>query len=127
MSKVTKNGRHSYEELFDLYDKVYIRHNYNKEDGTARTTCLLVNENVVHVGVAKFSNRTFNFSKTKGRNMAQGRAEIAASVFNGEIEVRESKEKRREELSYSVIASQELSVEEIVARFIHNDKEETSR
>jgi len=117
-----RNGRASYEELKQKYDKVLLRHNHN-EDGTVRTTCLLVKDLAVFVGVSKFSNRTFNFSKKKGRAIAQGRAELAASLFNGEItEPRKMKAKRREELSYIIVASENNTVEDIIGNFLHDDE-----
>lgn len=81
---------------------------------TATTTCVLVDGNEVFIGVSKFSNRTFNFSKKKGRAIAQGRAEHAFNVFNGDATKRVSQEKRREELSYIVIGTSENPVENIL-------------
>ncbi len=115
-----KNGRLSYEQLRKQYDRVIIRH-CNDKDGTGRTTCLLIREGTVFVGVAKFSNRTFTFSKKKGRVMAQGRAEHSVAVFDGKATVRVSKEKRREELSYIVKPSEHETVEDIIARYFEND------
>ena len=108
-------------QLRENYDRTVIRYVLN-DDGTARTTCLLATETAVHVGVAKFSNRTFNFSKKKGRAIAQGRAEHANAVFSGETTRRESQEKRREQLSYSITATPENTVEEIISNFFENSE-----
>lgn len=116
-----KNGRATYTELKEKYEKVRIRHNLN-EDGTARTICLLVNEGSVYVGVAKFSNRTFNFSKKKGRAIAQGRAEHAHAVSSGKALRRKSQEKRREELSYTISSSENTTTDDIVSSFLENDE-----
>lgn len=112
-----KNGRGTYEQLRQQYDKVYIRHQ-KIEDGSARTLCLLVQENMVFVGVAKFSNRTFSFSKKKGRAIAQGRAELANDVFSGKTLPRVSKQKRREELSFTVKATTDNTVQDIIDSFL---------
>ena len=116
-----KNGRKSYEQLQEQYEKFIIRHNLN-EDGTARTTCLLVREGNVFVGVAKFSNRTFHYNKKKGRAIAQGRAEHAAAVFAGTTAKRVSQEKRREELSYIILSSEENTVDDIISNFFVNSE-----
>lgn len=116
-----KNGRATYAELREKYEKVCIRHHLNK-DGTARTICLLIKEGNVYVGIAKFSNRTFNFSKKKGRAMAQGRAEHAHAVASGKVDRRESQEKRREKLSYTVTSSEDTTTENIVSGFLENDE-----
>lgn len=115
------NGRSTYEQLTGQFSKVRIVHHRN-EDGTGRTTCLLATENEVHVGVAKFSNRTFNFSKKKGRVMAQGRAELAVQIYRGESNTRESQKTRREQLSYTIKATEGHSVEDIIAEFFHNSE-----
>lgn len=117
--KVTSNGRSSYNDLKSKFEKVFVTYQFNN-DGTGRTTALLVQDGVVHVGVSKFSNRTYQFSKSKGRSMALGRAELAANVFHGVEETRLSKEGRREELSYSVQSSEEQTVENIVSLYINN-------
>lgn len=114
-----KNGRSSYEELKKNYDKVIVRH-HKDEDGTARTTCFLVSENTVHVGVAKFSNRTFNFSKKKGHAIARGRAEFAALVHSNKVNKRTTP--RREELSFSVTATEGYSTESILNDFLHSSE-----
>ena len=112
-----KNGRTDYEGLREKYDRVHIRHTLS-EDGTARTLCLLTLDNSVFVGVARFSNRTFSFSKKKGRAIAQGRAEHAFNVFNGDATKRVSQEKRREELSYIIIGTDENPVDSILESFL---------
>ena len=115
--KVTGNGRQSYPELRKSFEKVHVKYDKH-EDGTVRTTGILVRDGVVHVGVSLFSNRTYQFSKSKGRNMALGRAEHAANVFHGIETVRESKEKRREELSYSIISTEDKTVDAIITEFL---------
>ena len=115
--KITSNGRRSYAELKKSFEKVFVKYDKNT-DGTVRTTGLLVRDGVVHVGVSLFSNRTYQFSKSKGRNMALGRAEHAANVFHGVETTRESKDRRREELSYSIISTEEKPVDTIIAEFL---------
>jgi hypothetical protein len=61
--KVTSNGRSTYDELRSTFDKVYVRHQLNDTDGTARTICVLVEGTTLHVGVSKFSNRTLTYNK----------------------------------------------------------------
>jgi hypothetical protein len=115
--KVTSNGRSTLPQLHEKFEKVYLK--YDKtEDGTAKVTAALVHDGIVHIGVSKFSNRTYNFSKTKGRAMALGRAELAANIFYGVETVRQSKEKRREELSFSIKATDQSSVDDIVTSFL---------
>lgn len=119
--KIKHNGRSTYQELKDKFDKVVLKYTDN-EDGTTRTTAVLVEEesNTVHVGVAKHSNRTFNFSKTKGRNMALGRAELAANVYHGVEGYREdTAKKRREDLSYSVDADSDEDVSDIINSIVY--------
>lgn len=116
-----KNGRATYEELRQQYDKVIIRH-VQLDNGTARTTCLLVSGDSVHVGVARFSNRTFNFSKKKGRAIAQGRAEHAHAVFSNEAVRRVSQDKRREKLSYTFTATEDNTVEDFLSNFFENNE-----
>lgn len=118
--KVTSNGRLSYNELKAKFEKVFVTYTHN-EDGTGRTTALLIQDGVVHVGVSKFSNRTYQFSKSKGRNMALGRAELAANVFHGVEETRESKINRREELSYSIQSTEDQTVDQIVSLYLNKN------
>ena len=103
--KVTSNGRSSFPELKEKFEKVYLKYDRN-EDGTAKVTAAIVHDGIVHIGVSKFSNRTYNFSRTKGRAIALGRAELAANVFYGVESTRLSKASRREELSFSIQTSQ---------------------
>jgi hypothetical protein len=117
-----KNGRATYTELKEQYEKVIIRHDIHDE-GTARTTCFLVKGGNIFVGIAKFSNRTFNFSRKKGRAIAQGRAEHAVNVFLGKATKRVSQEKRREELSYIIFSTEDNTVEDILSNFLDNEKE----
>jgi hypothetical protein len=124
--KVTSNGRSTLPELQEKFEKVYIKYD-RSEDGTARTTAILVNDGVAHVGVSKFSNRTFNFSRTKGRSMALGRAELSANIFYGLETQRESKLKRREELSFSIQTNSQEELEGVITSItgITFDKKET--
>jgi len=117
-----RNGRSSYTELKKKYEKVIIRHDFNG-DGTARTTCFLVRDGNVFVGVSRFSNRTFTFNRKKGRAIAQGRAEHAVNVFLGTAVRRASQEKRREELSFIVKGSSENTSDDILADFLNREKE----
>lgn len=116
---MTPSNRSTIQELRDNFDKVYIKYNTNT-DNTRAATVLLVNDGVVHVGVSKFCNRDISYSKKKGRTMALGRAEHAANVFYGLESVRESKSKRREELSYSILSTDETTVDNIVNNFLNN-------
>lgn len=118
MSKqvITKNGRKDYSTLKKSFERVLVKHEYGK-GGQIRTTALLVQDGIVHVGVSKFSNRGLQFSKSKGSLTALGRAELAANILHGVETVRQSKEKRREELSYSLISTDENSVSNIVTGF----------
>jgi hypothetical protein len=117
-----RNGRATYTQLREQYDKVHIRHT-QIDGGTARTLCLLVSEGNVHIGVAKFSNRTFNFNKKKGRAIAQGRAQHAHDVLSGKSVRRESQEKRREELSYTITSTESNSVQDILDDFLGNNED----
>lgn len=118
MSKqvITKNGRKDYLTLKKSFERVIVKHEYGK-GGTVRTTALLVQDGIVHVGVSKFSNRGLQFSKSKGSLTALGRAELAANILHGVEVVRKSKEKRREELSYSLISTNENTVDNILTGF----------
>ena len=99
------------------FEKVLVKHEY-QPGGTVRTTALLVQDGIVHVGVSKFSNRGNVFSKSKGSQAALGRAELAANIMHGVESQRKSKEKRREELSYSLFSSDDNSVDNIIATFV---------
>ena len=124
--KVTSNGRSTLPQLQEKFEKVYIKYD-RVLDGPAKVTVLLINDGVAHVGVSKFSNRTFNFSKTKGRSMALGRAELAANIFYGIETVRNSKGKRREELSFSIQTSSQEELEGVITSLtgITFDEKET--
>lgn len=119
MSKqvITKNGRKDYKQLKDTFEKVLVKHEY-QVGGTVRTTALLVQDGIVHVGISKFSNRGNTFSKSRGSQTALGRAELAANVVHGVELARKSKEKRREELSYSIISTEENTVDNILVSFL---------
>ena len=118
------NGRNTYEQLKSQFDRTLIRHD-RSDDGTARTTCLLVSGNNVYVGIAKFSNRTFNFSKKKGRAIAQGRAEHAFNVFTGETSRRTSQETRREQLSYTVSTNDSTELQSVIDSFFPKTSSES--
>ena len=113
--KVTSNGRSTYDELRTAYDKVYVRHQKN-EDGTVKTVCVLVEGNNLHVGVSKFSNRTYSYNKKKGRLIAQGRAELAAAVSAGTETSRTTP--RRETLSFTVTCEGTENLETAIGSFI---------
>jgi hypothetical protein len=115
--KVTSNGRSTLSELQDKFNKVYIKYNKN-QNGTATVIAALVSNNVVHIGISKFSNRTYNFSKSKGRAIALGRAELAYNIYKNIEFTRSSKHKRRQELSFSIMATSDNSVENIVDAFV---------
>lgn len=109
--KITSNGRSSYPQLRSQFSKVFL--SYRKsEDGSIKTTAFIVSENAVHVGVSLFSNRGDNFNKSRGRQMALGRAELAFNVYSGKETARSSK--RRQELTFTILASSEQSVDSIV-------------
>lgn len=115
----TNNGRSSLEELKKKYDKVLVVHRQAElSSPTGRTTVLLVSGDNVFVGVAKFSNRGDTYSRPHGRIIAQGRAELAASVFFGDSQERISNAKRREELSYVISATPENSVQNIIDLYL---------
>ena len=120
-TKVSDNGRKSYPELKESFEKVIVKHQHFN-GGTARTTAILVQDGIVHVGVSKYSNRTFQFSKSKGQNAALGRAEHSANVFHGVEKARVSKDKRREELSFSIVATEGNSVDDIIISLIGTKK-----
>ena len=113
MSKIVSNGRSSYPQLKTKFKKVFL--SYKKlEDGSVRSTAYLISENTVHVGVSLFSNRGDTFNKSRGRQMALGRAEYAYNVYSGTESARDSHSKRRQELSFTIVASGESTVESIV-------------
>ena len=114
--KIKSNGRSTLPQLNEKFDKVIIKYDYDK-DGTVKTTALLIDNDdhgILHIGVSKFSNRTFNFSKSKGRIMALGRAELSYNIYNNIEAVRLSKDSRREELSYSISANEAHTTDDIL-------------
>lgn len=113
-TRPTDNGRHSFTDLKSLYDKVFIKHQKN-EDGSGRTTVLLVKGNNIYVGVSKFSNRGDSYSRTHGRLIAQGRAELAHAVSVGSVSERLTASKQREKLSYSI---KEANVEQVLESYL---------
>jgi hypothetical protein len=111
--KIVSNGRSTIPQLKERFKKVFL--NYKKfEDGSIQSTAFLVSENCVHVGVSMFSNRGDNYNKSRGRQMALGRAEYAFNVYSGKETARASHTKRRQELSFTIVASTENTVEKIV-------------
>jgi hypothetical protein len=113
MSKIVSNGRSTIPQLKKKFKKVFL--NYKKlEDGKIQSTAFLVGENCVHVGVSMFSNRGDNFNKSRGRQMALGRAEYAFNVYSGTESLRPSHSKRQQELSFTIVASGESTVDSIV-------------
>ena len=115
-TKPSDNGRSSLEVLKKSFDRVIIKHSKN-EDGSGKTTVLLVNGNTIHVGVAKFSNRGDSFSRSHGRLIAQGRAELAAEIFNGKKVNRINSFKQREVLSYTL--NVETEVQSTIDQFLN--------
>jgi hypothetical protein len=113
MSKITSNGRSSYSQLRSQHQKVFLSYK-KQEDGSIRTTAFIVSENAVHVGVSLFSNRGDTFNKSRGRQMALGRAELAFNVYSGKEAARASHLKRRQELNFTIVASSENTVDSIV-------------
>jgi len=111
--KITSNGRSSITQLKSSFKKVFL--SYQKsEDGSIKTTAFLVTENSVHVGVSLFSNRGDMFNKSRGRQMALGRAEYAFNVYSGKEQSRKSHESRRQELSFTILAAEGKTIESIV-------------
>lgn len=100
-ARPSDNGRSTLNDLKSSYDKVVIKHDKNV-DGSGRTTVLLVKENNIYVGVAKFSNRGDSYSRVHGRLIAQGRAELAAEIASGKSSERVNASKQREKLSYKI-------------------------
>lgn len=115
--KVTSNGRSTISQLKQNFKKVFLNYKKN-EDGSIKTTAFLITENSVHIGVSLFSNRGDVFNKSVGRQMALGRAEYAFNVFSGKESSRKSHESRRQELSFTVLASNEKTIESIVESFL---------
>lgn len=116
-NKVSDNGRTSLENLRKQYSKVIIKHSKNT-DGSGKTTVLLIEGTNIFVGVAKFSNRGDSFSRVQGRLIAQGRAELAAQVFKGQVSERVNASKQREKLSYTVNTSLE-QVQTVVDSYLN--------
>jgi hypothetical protein len=78
-----------------------------------KSLCLILDNNALHVGVAKFSDKKNNFHRSKGRVIAQGRAELAADVHSGRALAR-TKLKRREELSFSITITEANPFESVI-------------
>jgi len=111
--KITSNGRSTVLQLKEKFKSVFL-HYKKMEDGSVRTTAFLVSENAVHVGVSLFSNRGDAWNKSRGRQMALGRAEYAFNVFSGKEQARKSHASRRQELNFTVVAKGEETIDSIV-------------
>lgn len=122
--RVTDNGRKSLPELQEMFDKVIIRYfpgtavdkKSGEEKEVIKTMVALVSGTTVHFGVSKWSNRGFRYSKTKGRAMAMGRAEIA---FNNHKEVERPREAHYsgvDTLAYTITV-QDPTVKNIIGAF----------
>lgn len=123
--RVTDNGRKSLPELNEMFDKVIIRYYPStsiEKDGadkeTIKTIVALVNGNTVHVGVSKWSNRGLQYSKTKGRAMAMGRAEIAFNNSKKIEGVREAHYSGIDPLAYTTTISGEPTLRNIIDSLI---------
>ena len=115
--RITSNGRSSISQLKQNFKKVFLHYKKN-DDGSVKTTAFLVTENSVHIGVSLFSNRGEMFNKSRGRQMALGRAEYAFNVYSGKERSRKSHETRRQELSFTVVSSSEKTIESIIESFL---------
>lgn len=122
--KVTDNGRKSLAELNEMFDKVIIRYFHStitdkcgEEKEVVKTMVALVDGTQVHFGVSKWSNRGFMYSKTKGRAMAMGRAEIAFNAFKGLEHERQAHYSGADPLAYSVVVS-DPTAKNIVSAFL---------
>jgi hypothetical protein len=113
MSKIKSNGRSTVQELKKKFKAVFL-HYTKKEDGTVKTTAFLVEENAVHVGVSLFSNRGDQFNKSRGRQMALGRAEHAYNVSVGTETSRQTHASRRQELSFTIVTKNGETVDNLV-------------
>lgn len=121
--RVRDNGRKSLAELREMFDKVIIRYfpstvtdKHGNEKEVVKTMVALVDGTNVHFGVSKWSNRGLQYSKTKGRAIAMGRAEIAFNVSCGEEHQRPAHIVGVDPLSYSVVV-EDPTVKNIVRTF----------
>lgn len=127
--RVTDNGRKSLEELKEMFDKVIIKYypgtdvdKYGDERDTMKTVVALVAGNTVHVGVSKWSNRGLLYSKTKGRAMAMGRAEIAFNNFRNIESPREAHYEGASRLAYSTTVSGEPTPRNVIGALVAIEK-----
>lgn len=122
--RVTDNGRKSLTELQEMFDKVIIRYfpgtavdeKTGEEREVVKTMVALVNGTTVHFGVSKWSNRGLRYSKTKGRAMAMGRAEIAFLNFKDVETPREAHYKGVDPLAYTTNVA-DPTVKNIISAF----------
>lgn len=122
--KVTDNGRKSLNELQEMFDKVIIRYfpgtvideKTGEEREVVKTMVALVNGTNVHFGVSKWSNRGLKYSKTKGRAMAMGRAEIAFNNFKELENPREAHYSGVDPLAYTTTIN-DPTVKNIISTF----------
>ena len=122
--KVTNNGRKSLPELNEMFDKVIIRYftntvtdKHNVEKEVVKTMVALVSGINVHIGVSKWSNRGLLYSKTKGRAIAMGRAEIAFNNYKSTETPREAHYSGTDPLAYSAVIK-DPTVKNIVQSFL---------
>ncbi len=123
--KVTENGRKNLPELNEMFDKVLIRYYNNtvvdkqgNDKETVKTMVILVSSNIVHVGVSKWSNRGFQYSKTKGRAMAMGRAEIAFNNYEKSERQRDAHHTGLDPLAYTAVITGEPTVRNILESLV---------
>ncbi len=128
--KVTDNGRKSLPELRELFDRVIIRYYPGKDVGkngvereTMKTIVALLDGKNVHIGVSKWSNRGLLYSKTKGRAMAMGRAEIAFNSYKSIESPRDAHRCGNDLLAYTVPVEGEATVHNIIKSFKSVERE----
>lgn len=123
--RAINNGRKSLPELNEIFDKVIVRYHPSiavEKDGskkeTIKTIVALVSGNTVYVGISKWSNRGFQYSKTKGRAMAMGRAEIAFNNSKSIEGIREAHYSGLDPLAYTTTINGELTTRNIIESLI---------
>lgn len=123
--RVIDNGRKSLDELNEIFDKVVIRYypgiavdKNGVERETVKTIVALVLGKTMHIGVSKWSNRGYQYSKTRGRLTAMGRAEIAFNNFKKIENVREAHYTGLDPLAYTTELPNEPTLHNIVNSLI---------
>lgn len=123
--RVTNNGRKTLPELNEMFDKVVVRYYpttvFDKtgvKRDAIKTIVALVMGNTIHVGVSKWSNRGYQYSKTKGRAMAMGRAEIAFNNHKDIEHPREAHYSGADPLAYTAAINGEPTLRNIVDSLI---------